>query len=179
MNESANDSATPGAGIGPQGNLPAIGRQYARTWEIGNGAPEVLLDFSGTEALLSLNRVSVSGPVYCRVTWGTGQANQLVVRAPFVWNIPGKIEVVAYPINTAVRTEARLSAVPVSGGTHACVRQFVAPGAIDERAAWFTALNACALVVNGTAVALTASQRIPLVPVSTLVGGAGIVEFEL
>lgn len=142
-----------------------------------------MADYSGKDALRALTRVSVIGNVFVRVLGGSGQANEITLRAPFVADLLGRYEIHAQPINGDVATSARLQAVPVTAAGPQVLRQLadatLVAVALDPRATWFTALTAATLTVAGVPVVAATAQRIPLLPTSTLATGAGVLEFAL
>ena len=166
-----------------EANTAAIGTQLAQTWAAGAIDERPLGDFSGEDSKVSMSRVTVHGRVFVRLQWGTGAQHQLIVRAPLTFDIKGKYNVQATPIDAGGAT-AKLSAVNVYGAGPELVRQllvFVAVAIpIDPAAAYFHSLTAATLTVAGVAVAVAASGvRIPLVPDSVLTAGAGVAEFVL
>ena len=113
------------------------------------------------------------------ITYGTSSTNLLVCRAPFTADLPGRIIIRARPTLALGTTTANITMAPTDTFRSAPRSIQVGAGALAPQATRFTALNACNLTVDGSAVALTVSQSIPLIQPSAVVSGAGIVEYDL
>lgn len=164
---------------------PLYGQQGIARWVAADPAPEprVVADATRAESLWLLR---VTGPVLINLVWGTCSSQRLTgLEAPARFTVPGNVQVSLAPkaaAPLAAEVIGQVSLTAVGGATDAVnLRAFqTSPGAgtpIPDAAQYFFALTACALTINGVAVAVAALTRVPLVSGSTHDAGSGYLEF--
>jgi|GEM_PF-3795742 len=162
---------------GAAGNTGVIyGTQQSTTWPVGKTDARQVCDALKPPALW---RFSAFGRVTITIDYGT-RANRkiLSLRAPVVLTIPGQFTATATPLDDQ-GAECRVTLTQATAGARSQARSLATgPVNLSDDAVSFVALDACALVIAGIAVAVTASQIVPLVAGSVLTSGSGFQEFE-
>ena len=171
-----------------------IGLQRTAKWRAGDGGHEKQL-IDCAQASPFLYRISVFGPVYVRITYGTlsnrhlgtspqplSPGTQLLLRTPLIATLPGQIGVYATPIDDGVDTIATCTVAHASGGALSQIRSVInsTGGAVafEPDAVRYVALQASTLLISAIAVAVPALSSVPLVLGSSLQTGIGYQEFE-
>jgi hypothetical protein len=169
------DQSLPPGAVGNTG--PIYGTQRRRVWSAGDTAEVQVCDAIKPPYLWQF---TAFGAVLISITYGTlGTRHLLKLRAPVVLTIPGQFTATAQPLDDQ-GAECRVTLTPVNAPGHACARRLATgPEVLSPDAVRFVALDACALTIAGVAVALTASQSVPLVAGSSLTTGNGLQEFEI
>jgi len=162
---------------GSLGNTGVVyGTQQSTIWKPGAVDARQVCDAIKAGALW---RFSAFGRVSITIDYGTlGNRKILSLLAPVVISLPGQFTATATPIDDQ-GAECRVTLTQATAGARSHARKLATgPVSLSDDAVSFVALDACALVIAGVAVAVTASQIVPLVAGSVLTSGSGFQEFE-
>lgn len=163
------------------------GLQASETWGVGEHDGRDICDQRLAHGMWRLS-VFGSEHILLDVQFGTSKSRQFRnLRAPLVLYVPGQLTVSARPSPTDSGfypgSEVMCTCTPVSSG-HGCDARFLrtTPGALPIDAARFRALAASVVRITdvGTIVdvPLAVGAVLPLIAGSSLISGAGYVEFE-
>lgn len=155
------------------------GSQQFCTWSAGDTEPKTLYTFTG-DSRAGVALTLTGSNVLLTIETGTSGKHRLVdVQAPARFTAWGAVQVFACPYDGDLPAEARVMVGFTTVPMVPDVAQVVTgPFVFQDGAVAFRALDACALVVRGVAVALVAGQAIELRGPASLTSGTGTVLYE-
>lgn len=180
-------SAPPATVYPSSGQLgPQAGTQAKQRWTVAERDERQLLSAMRAPCLW---RVTLHGEnVVFRVSFGTSSNIVIAnIQAPARFWVAGSCDVYAQPFafyEEPQEAHAEVTCTPATSGGSAIMRQRtnIAPFAFDPNAARFVALSASVVSVGpgltSVNVNLNPTESVPLTAGSSLVSGAGYLEFE-
>jgi hypothetical protein len=161
-------------------NPDTLGLQAREEWAAGEteGRPVVDAQLNTSGAW----RVSIVGDVVLSAKWGSKGTKHLTnMDAPLMGVFPGQVSITAAP-RTSDGASCIVTLAPAWTGYLTDFRRFIvhpggAPTPLEPVWSHYQALTASVIDVRGTAVAVPALSRMPLVSGSSHVSGAGYLEY--
>lgn len=161
-------------------NPETLGLQARQEWNAGETDERPVVDAQLNES--GAWRVSVVGDLVLSATWGS-RANKFLVNmdAPCMAVFPGQVTITARPRTSGGATCLTTLAPAWTGYLTDFRRLTVHPGGgpvpLEEIWSHYQALTASVVDVRGTNVNVPALSRLPLISGSSLVSGAGYLEY--